>query len=241
MGSLTRKLLLLAVVALGTVWLALRSGTLPLPGLDLARPGGWLLDWQLARLSSDRAQCRATLAEPWITATAVPDRPTDAKGCGWHNAVSVTAVGRVDFRGSPMTCPVAAAFALWVRHVVQPAAERHLGGPVVAISGFGTYSCRSIVGGLMGKYGAYVRKVDASLTLSEHARANAVDISAFRLAGGGTVSVLADWPASGPKAAFLREVHDGACRYFRVTLGPEANREHANHFHLDRGLFSACR
>ncbi|SFV33339.1 extensin family protein [Hyphomicrobium facile] len=33
--------------------------------------------------------------------------------------------------------------------------------------------------------------------------------------------------------AFLREAHTAACRIFGTTLGPEANDDHRNHFHID--------
>jgi hypothetical protein len=35
------------------------------------------------------------------------------------------------------------------------------------------------------------------------------------------------------KAAFLHEVHRAACTIFATVLGPDANRDHRNHFHLD--------
>ncbi|MBO0763309.1 MAG: extensin family protein [Hyphomicrobiaceae bacterium] len=35
------------------------------------------------------------------------------------------------------------------------------------------------------------------------------------------------------KSAFLHEVHRAACAIFATVLGPEANRDHRNHFHLD--------
>ena len=35
------------------------------------------------------------------------------------------------------------------------------------------------------------------------------------------------------KAEFLHAAHDAACRIFGTTLGPEANSEHRNHFHVD--------
>ena len=37
----------------------------------------------------------------------------------------------------------------------------------------------------------------------------------------------------GPRARFLHEAHAAACRIFGTTLGPEANEEHRNHFHVD--------
>lgn len=40
-------------------------------------------------------------------------------------------------------------------------------------------------------------------------------------------------PANTPEARFLREAHASACKIFGTTLGPEANRAHLNHFHVD--------
>jgi hypothetical protein len=37
----------------------------------------------------------------------------------------------------------------------------------------------------------------------------------------------------GPRAQFLHEAHASACRIFGTTLGPEANADHRNHFHVD--------
>jgi hypothetical protein len=33
--------------------------------------------------------------------------------------------------------------------------------------------------------------------------------------------------------AFLHEAHAAACQIFGTTLGPEANADHRNHFHVD--------
>ena len=35
------------------------------------------------------------------------------------------------------------------------------------------------------------------------------------------------------RATFLREAWQGACGPFTTVLGPEANRAHRNHFHID--------
>ncbi|MBS0244656.1 MAG: extensin family protein, partial [Proteobacteria bacterium] len=35
------------------------------------------------------------------------------------------------------------------------------------------------------------------------------------------------------RQAFLKQLHDSACRRFGTVLGPEANEAHRNHFHLD--------
>ena len=40
-------------------------------------------------------------------------------------------------------------------------------------------------------------------------------------------------PAEARTAAFLHDAHDAACQIFGTTLGPEANKDHRNHFHVD--------
>ena len=92
---------------------------------------------------------------------------------------------------------------------------------VVAIDHFGSYNCRHIYGRDAGNW-------------SEHATADAVDIAGFRLADGTRISVARDWKGDGPKAAFLREVRDGACRLFATTLSPDYNAAHRDHLHLDQ-------
>ena len=76
---------------------------------------------------------------------------------------------------------------------------------------------------------------------SEHATANAIDISGFRLADGTRISVRRDWNGERKKSQFLRAVHQRACGYFRVALSPDFNRAHHDHFHFDRGFLWTCR
>jgi hypothetical protein len=67
--------------------------------------------------------------------------------------------------------------------------------------------------------------------LSEHAKGNAIDVSAFAFADGREATVLDGW--RGRDAAFLRAVWAGACGPFGTVLGPEADRWHQDHFHFD--------
>ena len=48
-------------------------------------------------------------------------------------------------------------------------------------------------------------------------------------------------PVANPKAAFLRQVRDGACSSFAAVLGPDYNAAHHDHFHFDRGPYRVCR
>ncbi|MNY33407.1 hypothetical protein D3C86_1676850 [compost metagenome] len=124
------------------------------------------------------------------------------------------------------SCPLAAAFALFERHALQPAAQEVFGQPVVQVEHVGSFACRSIAG---------------SQRRSQHASANALDIVGFRLQDGRRISVLRDWPGEGEAARFLRLVHDGACASFNVTLGPQYNAAHRDHLHVDMGLLRMCR
>jgi hypothetical protein len=231
-----RTLLAVLALAVGLAAAAVgmsRLGRLPLVSdvwpLDLAQPGGWLVDRQLSDLGRDHALCAAVLKQTGIVASPVPDMIAP-EGCGWSNAVRVAKVGDARLSLNPVTCQVAAAMALWVQHVVQPAAAATLGSRVIALEHVGTYACRNMRG-----TAAFAHHP------SQHASANAVDISAFRLADGRRVTVLGTWGKETPEARFLREVHAGACAYFRVVIGPAYNAAHRDHFHLDRGRWRACR
>ena len=111
---------------------------------------------------------------------------------------------------------------------VQPAARMSFDQPVVKIETMGTYSCRNIYGGRSGR-------------LSQHAFANAVDVSAFILADGRRVSVLGDWKGKQDAQKFLRLIHTSACKRFGTVLSPDYNQAHADHFHFDMSGNNYCR
>ena len=182
------------------------------------------MDFKLAALRNDAQLCRTVLDQRYVATVPVSDKPL-RDGCGWSNGVAVSRVGDAKMTVSPLTCEMTAATALWVLQEVEPLARATLRSGVARIHTIGSYSCRNIAG---------------RDRRSQHAKANAIDISGFTLEDGRTVSVRNDWNGTGPKAKFLKSVYQGACRYFRVTLGPDANAAHADHFHLDRSGFRAC-
>ncbi|WP_396272008.1 extensin family protein [Hyphomonas sp.] len=85
------------------------------------------------------------------------------------------------------------------RHVTRPAATEILGSPNARIETCGSSSCRNVPG--------TGRK-------SEHATANAVDISGFRLGDGRLINIKTHWANGGKDGAFMTRVHKGACRIF---------------------------
>jgi hypothetical protein len=197
--------------------------------LSLDHPSSLFLDWQLAELRHEPELCRRVLTAPHIDAVVVPDHPlTD--GCGWLNSVRLTRAGGARISVDKLSCEVSAALALWMTHEVQPLARSLLGERVASVRHLGAYTCRNIVG---SRFWKHIR--------SEHATANAIDIAGFTLTDGRRISVLRHWTGDTQYSRFLRAVHQRACRFFRAALGPDFNNLHKNHFHLDRGHFSACR
>ena len=77
--------------------------------------------------------------------------------------------------------------------------------------------------------------------MSEHAMANAFDISGLRLEDGRMISILKAWDGNGYDAEFLHDVRNGLCDYFNLTLSPDYNIDHADHFHVDMGRVRSCR
>ena len=126
------------------------------------------------------------------------------------------------------TCPLAVSLAMFQRHALAPAARRWFDRGVRRIDHLGTFACRNIYGRPSGRR-------------SEHASANAIDIAGFVLSDGRAVSVLRDWSGNSRRAAFLRDVRDGGCRFFAVVLSPNYNAAHRDHLHLDMGPFRSCR
>ena len=205
-----------------------RPQDLPWTPVDLDAPIGMMTGMKLQLLRDDPAACRAALARAGIGFTPFPDR-IDSEQCGYVDALTLDRT-RVGYRPTPITmsCPLAAALVAWERRVAAPAARRRLGSELARVHHYGIYSCRRLYGRASGAF-------------SEHARANAIDLAAFDLTNGRRVRVQQDWGDGTPEAAFLRDLHDGACKLFGTTLGPDYNEAHRDHFHLDMRGWRACR
>ncbi len=211
-----------------------RPQDLPWTELDLGQPVGLFTGRKLAGLTDDFPACRKALDKAGVRYNALPALSESNGECGYADAVRFIPGGARRIRFAPgdlgVSCPVAAALAVWEWEVVQPAAQRHFGQKVTEIEHFGSYNCRR----MYNREGA---------SWSEHATADAVDIAAFRLADGTRVTLVGDWDAKGSKARFLRDVRDGACGVFGTVLSPDYNAAHRDHFHLDQAVrtWRACR
>lgn len=242
MKALRRALAMVLVAAIlltlglfGWAWFGARPQDLPWTPLRLDQPVGLFTGSKLAALHGHFAQCRALLDEAGVPYSVLPP-VTEGANCGYDDALRLPAgdARRIAFAPANvgMSCPVAAAIAMWEWNVVQPAALRRFGSQVVTFEHLGSYNCRRIYGRAAGDW-------------SEHAHANAIDVSGFRLADGTRVTVADDWHGRDAKAAFLHDVRDGACKLFATVLSPDYNAAHHNHLHLDQAVrpmgWHACR
>ena len=198
----------------------------PLRPPDLTEPIGFATYDKLTRLKHDTAQCLDKLTEAGVE-YSVQTADASASRCALGETL-VLQKTLTPFNAAPlrMTCHQLAALHVWERQIARPQAERIFGSPLRQIETYGTFSCRNIAG---------------TGTRSQHAYANAIDIAGFVLEDGRHISVKQHWRQNNDYGAYLSAVHKGACRLFSVTLGPDYNAAHADHFHFDMGSAETCR
>jgi hypothetical protein len=164
--------------------------------------------------------CRLALTEEIAVAPSIPDihGPGD---CGGEDLVRLEAVLLPDKRrvsvkpAAILRCPMASAIAAWIRTDVAPLAA-NLGSVISDLDNFDSFECRGrnrMVGGKM----------------SEHGRANALDVRDFKLANGQSIS-LTDRTVS---RTFREGVLHSMCARFSTVLGPGSDGYHEDHIHLD--------
>jgi hypothetical protein len=189
----------------------------------LDQPPGWLAHWQMRGLKQDGARCRAALSRAGLSFTPAADRRVDGD-CGYRDAVRMPA----PLAGRPAeSCALAAALA-WYQGLLAAPAAAQMHSTLARIDHVGVMACRNV-------------NHEENGSRSQHATANAVDITAFRFADGRAASVTRDYGKDTPQGRFLDAAHDAACRVFNGVLGPRYNRLHATHFHLDMGPYLICR
>jgi hypothetical protein len=164
--------------------------------------------------------CRLALTEEIAIAPSIPPIKGPG-GCGGEDLVRLEAVVLPDKRkvtltpAATMRCAMATAVANWVRNDVAPLGER-LGSPVTALDNFDSYQCRG-------------RNNLAGAQLSEHGRANALDVHGFKLADGRMIDLTDRSQPRDLREAVLHSV----CTHFSTVLGPDSDWYHEDHIHLD--------
>ena len=175
--------------------------------------------------------CLAGLGETGSRFSPLPDQYFGG-GCSAVGAVQLSAVqGDSALLGvsniGPVKCDTAQIFTGWARYGVDRAARQILGSPLQRIETMGSYSCRNVAG---------------TSRRSAHSQAAAIDVSAFILADGRRISIAGAWSnGNAQERAFLRTVHESACKRFGTVLGPDYNAAHRDHLHLEQGGGGFCR
>ncbi len=180
--------------------------------------------WSAAEVEAGRMDCERRLSG----LHALYDRldPIREGACGSPSPIRLKAFDSeraplLDFVPPPtISCKLAGALRRWFDDVVQPKAKARLHATIVRMNTLSGYDCRT-------------RYDDPTQRISQHAYANALDISEFITAKGEHVAVADAWNAGDERAEFLHDIHDGACEIFGTSLGPDANEAHRNHFHFD--------
>ena len=164
--------------------------------------------------------CRLALTDSVAIAPSIP-AITGPGECGGDDLVRLEAVvlpdgGRVSVKpAATLRCKMASAIADWIRSDMAPLAEG-LGSRVSELDNFDSFECRG-------------RNRVAGAKLSEHGRANALDVRALKLANGRTI----DLTDRAVERDLREKVLGSVCARFTTVLGPGSDGYHENHIHLD--------
>jgi hypothetical protein len=154
------------------------TASLPGTGIGAAKDA----QWNQADIDAAKLRCVALLKN--LDVVAIPAGPVREGDCGALAPVQLISVGtapQISLSPPPLvTCDMAAALDGWLKNEVQPAAREILGGPVIRIEVMSAYSCRTAYARLKAK-------------LSEHGRANALDIAMFVTERGEIAQLRSDW------------------------------------------------
>ena len=211
----------------------LRAGLVALFGLLLAGCVGLV---QIDEADQAQLQSEAMLPDAAISDQVCPavlqglvsarKRPpiSERKVCGHPAPFEVDAIGgsyRVALSPeATVNCVIASQLQRFFASEVQPLALQYFGQPVTSVQVAASYVCRT-------------RNHKKGAKLSEHGRANAIDISFLTLADGTRLSIADDWHSVGRKGRFLRAFNRRACAYFTTVIGPGGDSYHQSHIHLD--------
>ncbi len=139
-------------------------------------------EWPAEDIAAAKAMCKTILDK--IDAVAIPEEPFRKGECGTAAPVRLVSIGRkpeVVLSPPPvLTCGMVGAMHTWLTKDLQPLARKTLGTDIIRIESMSDYSCRNAYGRTKTK-------------LSEHGRANALDIRGFVTANGESAVVLKGW------------------------------------------------
>ena len=184
-------------------------------------------DWPAVKVAAAQKACRSKLAGLDIRFDAMAPIGQDG-GCGTPGAILINSIAGVAIDPpAEANCDLAEALHAWIAWSVKPAAQEHLGKTLTVVHNASAYACRR-------------RNNSASGKMSEHAYANALDISTLGFDDNSSTNIKGDWSGLkqliglSDKSAFLQRIRRDACIRFTTVLGPGSDPYHGDHFHIDR-------
>jgi hypothetical protein len=164
--------------------------------------------------------CRLRLTDDLALAPSAPsiEGPGECGGTDLVRLEAVVLANKSRIAVTPpaiLRCTLAEAIVQWVREDVAPAA-RAFHSALKSIDNYAAYDCRG-------------RNRIAGAKLSEHGKANALDIRSLRLASGGVVELTDPHVAKD----FRENLRKNTCARFTTVLGPGSDGYHENHIHVD--------
>jgi hypothetical protein len=187
--------------------------------LPRARPSGIPDDRSVTSTKPQPSQCQQRLAQ-LAEFKALPSISGPGE-CTADDVVTLDSVLLPDKHhivlspSATLRCPMAETVARWLRDDVMSIITT-LGSSLRGVETLDSFVCR-------GRNGATGGKV------SEHGRANALDVRSLKLAGGRTIELTDDRVSKS-----LREkLRQSACARFATVLGNGADAYHESHVHLD--------
>lgn len=231
-----RSLVLLLVLAVAGWWSLpwlkqhLPAAYNPFTPLSVTDPPGWMTRFKLERLEKDPAACLAVMQQAqqtgWVTWREVPPL---SGGCPLEKPLRIKRFGSVTLSSSFLaSCPLAVASTMYVLRSSALTQQSEFNSPLARIAHVGSYACRNIYHRQKGR-------------LSEHASADAWDVTAFQLRNGQWLEVKKHWRQPDPASRLLHDLWRNGCQSFGNTLGPDYNAAHATHFHLGMRGAGYCR
>ncbi|SDO99636.1 Uncharacterized conserved protein [Afipia sp. GAS231] len=164
--------------------------------------------------------CRQALTEAIAIAPSILDIH-GAGGCGGEDLVRLEAIVLPDARrvsvkpAAILRCAMASELADWIRKDIAPLAVS-LGSTISDLDNFDSFECRG-------------RNRIVGARLSEHGRANALDVRALKLANGRSIALTDRTVPREVRETVLHSV----CARFTTVLGPGSDWYHEDHIHLD--------
>ncbi|RWR01967.1 extensin [[Pantoea] beijingensis] len=202
----------------------------PFIPLSITDPATFITRYKLKKLTNNLPLCMAVLERARSAGQITFSLPPAIRGnCPLSHPVRIQRFGKIELSSSFLaSCPMAVRSAMFVLQLSKQNGENTTFSPLMRIEHVGSYACRNIYHRAQGR-------------LSEHATAEAWDVTDFQFKSGEKIGVQRNWKRPEGKARWLHQTFQQSCGYFGNSLGPDYNAAHASHFHFGLRGYGLCR